>query len=257
LKGIAIHSLEKKELIMSLIVSTENTNWFRFLSRWAVLTGFNYLALILAILILIIPASQNSPLAENYFEFVAATRVPTFYRLTIALDITAWLALGGLLITFAALFVRWAPIRSAFTAASGVGLVSGFIGACFRLAGTSALASSYLTATPEEQVIILQSYSELLRLINILFSAGGLLGGTGLLLAISVAWSMDAFPRWSSVLLALAGIFHLSKAAIELGTGADLGPLALLANALAIVGLFAIGIVFWRRVPEDQAQLAH
>jgi hypothetical protein len=241
---------------MSSLADVGNNNWFRFLSRWALLTGINYLGLILAILILIIPASQNSSLPETYFELVAAARVPNLYRLTIALDITAWLAFGGLLITFAALFFRHAPIRSTFIAACGVGLVSGLIGACFRLAGTSALAASYLTATPEEQAIILQSYAELLRLINILFSAGGLLGGTGLLLAISAAWSMAQFPRWSSVVLAIAGGFHVSKAGIELGTGADLGLLALLANILAIVGLVAIGIVFWRRVPEGQAQLA-
>jgi hypothetical protein len=242
--------------MMLPLTDHQQINWVRFLSRWALLTGLNYLGLILAILILVIPASQNSPLPETYFELVAATRVPIFYRLAIALDITAWLALSGLLITFAALFLRHAPIRSAFIAACGVGLVSGFIGACFRLAGTSALAASYLKATSEEQTIILQSYAELLRLINILFSTGGLLGGIGLLLAMSAAWSMVQFPRWSIVLLALSGVFHLSKAVIELVAGADLGPLALLANILAIVGLFAIAIKFWPRLPMEQAQLA-
>ena len=241
---------------MSSLIDTGNTNWFKFLSRWALLTGLNYLGLILAVLTLVIPASQNSPLPETDFELVAASRSPIFYRLTIALDISAWLAFGGLLITFAALFVRHAPIRSAFIAASGVSLVSGFIGACFRLAGTSALAASYLTVTPGEQAAILQSYIELLRLINILFSASGLLGGIGLLLATSIAWSMAEFPRWSNISLALAAVMQISKAAIELATGADLGPLALLANILAIMGLFGIALVLWRRMPVRQVQLA-
>jgi hypothetical protein len=195
-------------------------------------------------------------LPETYFELIAAARNPLFYRLTIAIDIAAWLALGGLLIAFAALFGRHAPIRSSFIAASGVGVVSGFIGACFRLAGTSALAASYLTVIPGEQAEILQSYVELLRLINILFSAGGLLAGIGLLLAASVAWTMAEFPRGSNVLLAISAILHISKAAIELGTGADLGPLALLANILVIIGLFVIAAVFWRRQPASEAQLA-
>jgi hypothetical protein len=241
---------------MSSLIDMGNTNWFRFLSRWALLTALNYLGLILAVLTLVIPASQNSPLPETYFELVAAARSPIFYRLTIALDISAWLALGGLLITFAALFFRHAPIRSAFIAASGVGMVSGFIGACFRLAGTSALAASYLTVTPEEQAAILQSYVELLRLINILFSAGGLLGGTGLLLAISAAWSIAQFPRGSNILLAVSAVLQISKAGIELGTGADLGLLALLANVLVITALFAIARVLWRDMPVRQAQLA-
>ena len=135
-------------------------------------------------------------------------------------------------------------------------MVSGFIGACFRLAGTSALAASYLTVMPGEQAAILQSYVELLRLINILFSAGGLFGGIGLLLATSVAWSLAQFPRWSNVLLTVAAVMQILKAVIELGTGADLGPLALLANILVIIVLFAIASVFWRRVPAGQAQLA-
>ena len=240
--------------IISSPIDSANTNWFRFLSRWALLTGLNYIGLILAVLMLVIPASQNSPLPEAYFELVAAARAPLFYRLTIALDVTAWLALGGLLISFAAVFVSHAPIRSAFIAACGVGLVSGFIGACFRLAGTSALAASYLIVTPEEQTGILQSYVELLHLINILFSAGGLLGGIGLLLVASAAWSMTLFPRWPNLLLALSGILHISKAVIELGIGADLGPLALLANILVIVGLLAIAIIFWRE-PQDRTQL--
>src|SRR5688572_5836681 len=155
---------------MSALINTRNTNWFKFLSRWALLTGITYLGLILAILILVLPASQNSPLPETYFELVAASRSPIFYRLTIALDIVAWLALGGFLITFAVSFFRHAPIRSTFIAACGVSMVSGFMGACIRLAGTSALATSYLTASPGEQAAILQSYIELLRLINILFS---------------------------------------------------------------------------------------
>src|SRR5919108_9338 len=50
---------------------------------------------LLAVLMLVIPASQNSPLPETYFELVAANRAPISYRLTIALDVTAWLALGG------------------------------------------------------------------------------------------------------------------------------------------------------------------
>lgn len=237
---------------MVTIMDTNSTNWLRFLSRWALFTALNYLGLILGILTLVMPASQGSPLPEIYFELVAATRAPILYRLTIAMDVAAWLALGGLLVTFAALFIRHAPIRSAFIAACGVSMVSGFIGACFRLAGTSALAATYLTALPGEQAAIQQSYIELLRLINILFSAGGFLGGIGLLLAGSTVWSMDLFPHWSNTMLILAGVMHMSKAAMELITGADLGPLALLANILVIIALFTIARLSWRGAPVRQ-----
>jgi len=129
-------------------------------------------------------------------------------------------------------------------------MVSGFIGACLRLAGTSALAASYLAATPGEQAAILQSYVELLRLINILFSAGGLMAGIGSLLAISVAWSMAEFPRWSVMLLGIVGLVEVSKAVIELATGADLGILGLLGSIMLIASLFGIARKFWRPVPD-------
>ena len=241
---------------MSSLMDTGSANWFRLLSRWALLTGIMYLGLILAFLTLVIPASQNSPLPETYFELVAATRSPILYRLTIGVDVITNLALGGLLITLAASFAHRAPIRSTFIAAGGVGMLSGFIGACFRLAGTSALATSYLTVTPVEQAAILQSYLDLLRLVNILFSAGGLMAGIAMLLATSVAWSMAQFPRWSNVLLALSAVMQISKAIIELATGADLGLLGLLGSILLIVALFGVASAFWRRVPAGQARLA-
>jgi hypothetical protein len=241
---------------MSSLIDIGNANWFRFLSRWALLTAITYLGLILAFLTLVIPASQNSPLPETYFELVAATRSPIFYRLTIGVDVITNLALGGLLITLAALFAYRAPIRSTFIAAGGVGMLSGFIGACFRLAGTNQLAASYLTAAPNQQAAILQSYLDLLRLVNILFSAGGLMAGIAMLLAASVAWSMAQFPRWSNVLLALSAVMQISKAVIELATGADLGLLGLLGSILLIGALFGIARTFWRRVPAGQRQLA-
>lgn len=241
---------------MSSLIDIGNANWFRFLSRWALFSGLAYLGLVLAFLTLVIPASQNSPLPETYFELVAATRSPISYRLTIAFDIATNLALGGLLITLAGLFASRVPIRSTFIVACGIGMVSGFIGACFRLAGTSALAANYLMATPEGQTAILQSYAELLRLINILFSAGGFLAGIAMLLVVSVAWSMAEFPRWLTGLLAFTGFIEISKSALELATGADLGALGLLGAILLIVALFAIARVFWRRTPVSQAQWA-
>jgi hypothetical protein len=71
--------------------NTPGATWFRCLSRWALFTGIAYSGLVLAIFALVLPASQNSPLPERYFELVAASREPVLYRLTIALDVAAWL----------------------------------------------------------------------------------------------------------------------------------------------------------------------
>jgi hypothetical protein len=67
---------------------------------------------------------------------------------------------------------------------------------------------------------------------------------------------MQLLPTTLNVVLALSAVMHISKAIIELATGADLGLLALLANSLLIVGLFVFASRFWRGAPMIQAQLA-
>ena len=232
---------------MSALIDTADARWFRFLSRWALLAGLVDLGLLLAFSVVVLPVGQNSPLPEEYFELVAASRNPALYRLSITLDIAAWLALGGFFITLAALFIRRAPIRSIFLAACGVGMVSGFIGAYTRLNGTSALAARYLAAAPDQQAALLQSYLDLQRVVFAHFNAGALLWGIALVLAASVAWSMAEFPRWLTVLIALPGLVEVPKSVIQIVTGADLGFLILLEIPLLIVAFFAVAWVFWRR----------
>jgi len=237
---------------MSALIDTTDTRWFRFLSRWALLAAFAELGLLLAFFIVVLPAGQNSPLPEEYFELVAANRDPALYRLTITLDVADWVALGGFFITLAALLSRRAPIRSIFLAACGVGMVSGFIGAYARLNGTSELAARYLTAAPDQQAALLQSYLDLQRVVFAHFNAGALLWGIALVLAASVAWSMAEFPRWLTVLLALPGLVQVPKSVIEIVTGTDLGFLILLQIPLAIIVYFALAIVFWRGAPAGR-----
>ena len=239
---------------MSALIDTADARWFRFLSRWALLAGLVDLGVLLAFSIVVLPAGQNSPLPEEYFELVAASRNPALYRLTIALDVAGWAALGGFFITLAALFVRRAPIRSTFLAACGVGMVSGFIGAYTRLIGTSELAARYLTAAPDQQAALLQSYLDLQRVVFAHFNAGGLLWGIALVLAASVAWSMAEFPRWLTVLIALPGLIEVPKGLIQIVTGADLGFLILLEIPLLIIVFFAVAGVFWRRAPMTASE---
>jgi len=232
---------------MSSLIDTADARWFRFLSRWALLAGLVDLGLLLAFFIVVLPAGQNSPLPEEYFELVAASRNPALYRLTITLDVAGWLALGGFFIALAAIFARGAPIRSIFLAACGVGMASGFIGAYTRLVGTSELAARYLAAVPDQQAALLQSYLVIQGIFNTHFSAGALLWGIAFVLAASVAWSMAEFPRWLTILIALPGLIEVPKSVIQIVTGADLGFLILLEGPLRMVAYFAVAAVFWRR----------
>jgi hypothetical protein len=209
-------------------------------ATWSLLTSLIYVSLIVAILALVMPAAKPNPLGDTYFELMAAGHAPIRYRVTIILDVSAWIALAVLLVGFASLLRKHAPVRGGLVMLLASGLSAGFVGACLRLAGTSYLAHEYFTAPVTQQAAVVQSYDYLLLVINILFSAGGVVGGIALLLVASAAYAAPTLPRWSTVAVGVAGAAHLTKGALELATGADLGPLALLANVLVVVALVAI-----------------
>ncbi len=214
--------------------------WSRFLVTWSLFTSLIYIGLITAILTLVMPAAKPNPLGDKYFELMAAGHAPILYRFTIMIDVSAWIALAGVLVGFASLLRQRTPVRGNLIMLLASGLSIGFVGACLRLAATSYFADEYFSASATEQDAVVRSYDHLLLVINILFSAGGLLGGIALVLIASAARSLPELSRWSTVLIGVAGTAHITKGAVELTTGADLGPLALLAGTLIAVGLVAI-----------------
>jgi hypothetical protein len=210
---------------------------------------------------MVLPAGQNSPLPQEYFELVAAIHSPTLYRLIMTLDVTVWVELGDFFLALAAIFAHRAPIRGLFILACALGMVAGMVGAYARLEGKTAPAARYLTAPPDQQASLLRSYLDLRLTIGANFGAGALLWSTALLLAASVAWSMAEFPRWLSVGLSLPGSMMLLKQILELVTGADLGVVFFPTFILLIVAFFAMAGVFWWHppavVPIERGALAN
>src|SRR5262249_31571918 len=156
------------------------------------------------------------------------------------LDVASWLMLGGFFITLAAVFARHAPLRATLLATCGMGQVVGLLGAFARLKGTSLLAAQYITAAPDQQAAMLQSYHDLQLFFTSAFDAGALLWGVALVLAASAAWSTAKSPRWLSALIALPGIIELSKSFVQIVTGLDFGFLIMLEMPLLIVAYFAV-----------------
>lgn len=231
---------------LELQQDTLTQNWSKFLAVWAMGMSVVIVGLVVAILALVMPASQPNPLGETYFELIAAGRAPTLYRAAIMLDVLAWIGWGGLLIAFAGLLNRMAPARSTIISLLASTMSLGFLGACLRIVGTPHLASQYLLAAASQQGVVIQSYDSLLQIINILFSAGGLLGGIALLLIASARRLLPKLPRWSGVLIGVSGAIHMAKGILELATGADFGPVALLGNILLIAALAAVTMRFYR-----------
>lgn len=220
--------------------------WYKFLSRWSLFTAIAYSGLVAGMLLIVIPAAQKSPLPAEYFELFAAGQEPNLYRLIIAFDVIVYLALGGLFAVFAALLRPHAPIRSSYIALLGSGMFVGFIGACLRIAGTTQFAAQYMAASTQHQAAIIQSYDNLLRMINITFSAVGLLEGLALLLIASAGQYFLKLPRWSAILIGLSGFLAIVKGFFELALGIDLGPLALLSGIILVIVLFSFTIRYWK-----------
>lgn len=139
-------------------------------------------------------------------------------------------------------------------AACGVGQVSGLIGAFIRLNGNSETAELYAGAAPDRQEALLQSYSYMQSAVFSHFDAGSLLWGVGLLLAASVVWSLEGYPRWLAAVIALPNVLRLPVIVIEIATGLDLGFAFLPQFLLLIAAFFSVFWTFRRRarraVPE-------
>ncbi|GLI01825.1 hypothetical protein [Phytohabitans aurantiacus] len=218
--------------------------WLRFLSRWSIPTALAYLGLMVLFVTLVLPAGSGS-LPEEFLELDVAGIAPGLYRLTIVFDVLAWLGIGGLLLAWGTALRHHAPTRATFISASSAAALIGFLGACLRLSATPELASRYLSTPASDRPALLEAYRELLNLINVTFSAGGLLANAGLLLVTIVTWR-GVLPRWVGLLLGLGSGLGIIKAALLLVAGVDLGPLALLGAILLTAGFAGTASSLWR-----------
>ena len=87
---------------VSSLIAAGESRWFRFLSRWSLFAGLAVLGIFLAFGVGVVPASQGSPLPQEYSELWATSNSPIAYRLFVTLDIAIWLAPGSFFITLAA-----------------------------------------------------------------------------------------------------------------------------------------------------------
>jgi len=220
-----------------------------FLSRIALFGGLAELALLGMMMMVVMPAGQDANLPFDFVELIAATKVPGLFRLTMVLDASVWLAIGGFLVAFAILFSRKLPAFSVVIAASGViALVSGFAGAFIRLEGTLHLAASYLAASESGHAAILQSFLDLQSTINAHFDAGSWIYAIAYLIVASLIWKQADFPRWIAIPLTLAAVFTLTGNLMTLILGESQFVVFFLALLSETTALLSIATVFWKRI---------
>ncbi|MEV0147088.1 MULTISPECIES: DUF4386 family protein [unclassified Nonomuraea] len=193
----------------------------------------------------VVAPAGSGALPEQFLELEASGSAPGLYRLTIVFDVLAWLGIGGLLLAWGTALRRPAPIRATFISAASAAALIGFFGACLRLSATPALAAEYLSAPAGDRGSLLETYRESLNLINVTFSAGGLVVNAGLMLVAIVTWR-GVLPRWIGILLGLGSGLGMVKATVFLVTDMDLGPVALLGAALLTASFAGITGALWR-----------
>ncbi len=243
----AVDSSEAERTPLASSIDAADSNWFRFVSRWALLPALTFVAL-LAVFFPVIAAAGSVPM--EYAELVAASHRPALYRLAAVLDILVWLGIGGTLVAFAAVFARRAPIRATFLAVCGAGQVVGALGGFLRLTATTELAARYAAAALDAQAALAQAYLTLGQTIGAHYSLGSALYGAGFLLIASVAFPLAGFPRWLAVWFALSGSWSLVAGGVSAaGSPALMAVFPLYAIAGIIALHVAIAAVFWRRAP--------
>lgn len=229
-------------------VDSHASRWFRFLSRWALVTTLVVVALFASFFV-VLGAAGSAP--SDYAELAGAAHQPDAYRAVGVLDFLVWFGLGGTLVGLACVLAQQAPIRAAFIAACGVGQVVGALGGFIRLNAVSDLATRYAGAAPDQQAEVVRSYLDLWLVIGAHFDAGSTLYGAGFLLVASAALSVVGFPRWLAGWFALSGIWPLVSNTLSfVGSPLQLTNLFPLYMVLGIAGLhLAIAVAFWRRAP--------
>lgn len=222
---------------------------FRILARGSLVNALLILTYNVFYLTAVSAATDNA-LGQSYGALRQAIHSPVLYRLAWMSESLSWLVLGGTLIIFAGLFARREPIRATYIAVCGIGQLITSLGA-FSLSSVSGLATRYLTASPNQQAVLLQLYLDLQGLTHSAYAVGILLEGAGFLLVAWVAWEWRGFPHWLTVWLAipgLLGLLYFVLAATDAPT-ALVFPVVIL-GSIGLIGVYvAVAVRFWR--PSD------
>jgi hypothetical protein len=231
-------------------IVTDTVLWLRLFPRWALVTGITTSIIPILFLGGMGQIISDNALGQDYVELLLAARSPYIFRATWAVDAIVWLMLGGILISATGLLRRHAPIRSVIIFVCGIAQLFGALGSFLRLDGIGDIAAQYLTALPEQQIELLDSYLNLLRVINSSNHIGVLLQGIGYLLVSWGVLSLRGFPRWLAVWFSLPGFLAVAQFSLFL-TGASymflLNVIGLVAGNIALN--FATAITLWR--PSD------
>lgn len=229
---------------------SESVRWLRLLSRWALVVGSTTLMLPIVLFGGLGQQASDNALGAGYVELLQAARSPGMYRVAWTLDALIWLLLGGSLLALAGMLRRHAPLQAIFIAVCGMAQLIGALGGFIRLDGISEIAARYGTAAPDQQVVLLEAYLNLWRVINPHYHIALLLQGLGFLLAAWSAFTLRGFPRWLAIWLTLPGGLAVAQFVLVAAGAPFLRVLNIFGVIAGNIALnVAIAVALWRPSP--------
>jgi hypothetical protein len=225
---------------------SEPVRWLRFIPRWSLLVGLVTMTLPFVFVGGLGQEVSDSALGAGYVEMFQALRSPAIFRVGWTIDALVWLLLGGSLVALAGILRFHAPIKASFIAACGIAQLFGTLGSFLRLDGISDLAALYGAASSDQQIVLLESYLHLRRIIDASNHLGVVLQGAGFLLAAWAVFSLRGFPRWLSIWLTLPGLLAIAQFILFVTGAQYLFVLNIIGLIGGNIGLnFAITLTLW------------
>ncbi|MGE5701614.1 MAG: hypothetical protein ACM32O_03720 [Clostridia bacterium] len=190
---------------MNLFENEESVRWMRFLSRFAVIPAIATATLVVS-LAAVIKMYGTTPVDSQFLSAATSNLAPL--RVLGFSQIFLWFSIGGLLLAFAAMYKPYAPIRSRFLSACGIGMTIAGTGGIMNISLTEQMVYGY-AGSEAGQVAMLLMQPSLGQVIEAHLKTGELLSGIGLLLVYSIGISTSVLPLWLNRWIGLSGLYAL------------------------------------------------
>ena len=202
--------------------AASDAGWWRFLARWSLFAALNG---VVGWAIFLYVSAQGVSVEGERGDLNVALQFPALWRVAMVYDTLAWLFIGGMVLTFAAILFRGRPILGVLLAAAAMGELFGSMSGYVRLHTVSDLAAQYAVAGPDQQAALLPSYHHVQLVIGSLSGFAGLLTKLGLLVIGGATFRLPEFPRWLAVGFAVQALVGLAHEALSiLGIGGPVVP---------------------------------
>lgn len=191
---------------MSFLQNKESKNWAAFLSWYALVPAFATIVLMVGLASTIVTYNA-SPVDSKMLEAASLNLMPI--RVLGLSQILLWFSIGGLLLAFASMFKPFAPIRSVFLNATGIGMIIAGAGGILNISVTEQIVGAFAAASGGDRSALVAMNPVIVQIVESHLKTGELLSGIGFLLLYAIGRTVPGFPQWLNRWIGLSGLYSL------------------------------------------------